>query len=217
VGKIQEATDNVLGYFSAIGQLSSDGLVDPNRVGIIGFSRTCWYVESALVAEPTRFAAASINDGIDNSYMQSLFFDSDQASEAEQIYNANPFGAGLAKWLDLAPSFQLYRVHTPVLITAIDSPSILQEWELYSSLYKQKKPVDLIFIPDGQHILQKPLDRIASQQENVDWFRFWLQKHERAEPDDPGQYVRWRLLRDMEDSSLEGSDHTSAGKINVVE
>ena len=119
--------------------------------------------------------------------------------------------------MDLAPSFQLYRVHTPVLITAIDSPSILQEWELYSSLYKQKKPVDLIFIPDGQHILQKPLDRIASQQENVDWFRFWLQKHERAEPDDPGQYVRWRLLRDMEDSSLEGSDHTSAGKINVVE
>ena len=40
------------------------------------------------------------------------------------------------------------------------------------------KPVDLIYIPDAQHILQKPKQRYASQQGNVDRFRFWLPGYE---------------------------------------
>src|ERR1700739_1771667 len=191
VGQLQEATDNVMGYVSAIDQLTADGLIDPKRVGIVGFSRTCWYVESALIEDPKRFAAASINDRIDNSYMQSMLFDPRQESQPQEMYDAKPFGPGLEKWLTLAASFQLYKVHTPLSITAINSPSILQEWEIYSSLYQQNKPVDLIYIPGGQHILQKPLDRLASQQNTVDWFRFWLQDYERPNTEDPDQYKRW--------------------------
>jgi len=55
---LDEASGNILGYESAIEQLASDGLIDPRRVGIIGFSRTCYYVESALIKDPQRFAAA---------------------------------------------------------------------------------------------------------------------------------------------------------------
>ena len=60
VGMLREASDNVLGYGSAIEHLASDGLVDPKRVGIVGFSRPCWHVESALIEKPGLFAAASI-------------------------------------------------------------------------------------------------------------------------------------------------------------
>ena len=59
----------------------------------------------------------------------------------------------------------------------------------------QGKPVDLIYIPSGQHILQKPLERLASQQGNVDWFRFWLQGYQQPNPEDPDQYKRWEDLR----------------------
>jgi len=45
---------------------------------------------------------------------------------------------------------------------------------LYSSLKQQQKIVDLKYIPDGQHILQQPWHRHASQQETVDWFVRWL-------------------------------------------
>lgn len=196
IGETTEAYDNVRGYASAIAQLVSEGLVDPHRVGIIGFSRTSWYVETALIEHSEMFAAASIIDGTDQSYMQEMLFQLDRVSEGQQMYAAKPFGSGLQKWLQFAPSFRLDKVASPVMLTAIGKPSILQEWEVYSSLYKQGKPVEMMFVPDDQHILQKPLSRLASQQNCVDWFRFWLQGYERPDPDDPQQYLRWNKMRD---------------------
>src|SRR5205807_6516603 len=66
-GTIKEPADQLRGYQSAVALLDKKGLIDPYRVGIIGWSRTCWHVESALIADPRLFAAASINDGIDDS------------------------------------------------------------------------------------------------------------------------------------------------------
>jgi hypothetical protein len=194
---LQEGEDNILGFEGALDSLAAEDLIDPKRVGIIGFSRTCWYVESTLVKDSGRFAAASIADGMDHGYMQSMLFDLDRpTSETQKLYGAEPFGAGLEKWLTLSPPFNLNRVQTPVIITAIGPGSALAEWELYSSLHQQKKAVDLLYIPRGQHILQKPLDRLASQQMTVDWFRYWLQSYERPQPADPAQYERWGQLRD---------------------
>ena len=196
-GELSEAHDQAVGYESAIDKLVSEGLVDPKRVGIIGFSRTCWYVETALIEDPHRFAAASINDGIDQSYVQSMLFDPDTPSETQRIYQSKPFGNGLQQWVKLAPGFHLDKVKAPLLITAIKPVTVLQEWEIYSSLYQQKKPVDFLYIPNGQHVLQKPLDRMASQQENVDWFRFWLKSKEELAHDEPDEFMRWRKLRAM--------------------
>jgi len=200
-GYSQEISDQLHGYASAIAQLNAIGLIDPKRVGIIGFSRTSYHVESALTQNPSLFAAASINDGVDESYMQYLLNGVDSPnshSEAEQLYDTAPFGKGLAAWIQEAPSFNLDRVQTPLLITAITSSSILEEWEMYASLRMQNKPVGLMYIPDGQHILQKPLDRLASQQGNVDWFRFWLQGYEDPDPAKRAQYKRWENLRELQ-------------------
>jgi hypothetical protein len=180
--ELSEASVNVLGYESAIDQLTSDGLIDPKRVGIIGFSRTSWYVESALIKDPYRFTAASISDGIDYSYMQELIFGSNQMSEGQTVYGMKPFGGGLKKWLQWAPGFHLDKIQTPLLLTSITPMSVLTEWEIYSSLYQQNKPVELIYIPGGQHILQKPQDRFVSQQGTVDWYQFWLNQSERPNP-----------------------------------
>jgi len=196
----QEATDEIVGWKAAVAQLSKDGLVDPKRVGVIGFSRTCWYVEQALIDEPKLFAAATIADGVDNSYMTYRLFGEGRPSmvkEYRKIIGTSPVGDGLATWMQRAPSFRLNGVNTPLRIEAIGPSSVLMEWEIYASLRDQHKPVDLIYIPNGQHILQKPLDRMASQQGNVDWFRFWLQGYERPNSEDPNQYKRWEHLRDL--------------------
>ena len=196
-----EASNRVLAFQSAIDQLASDGLIDPNRVGIIGFSRTSYHVESALVSDPKRFAAASIADGVDESYMQELLYFTLAAPyhEGEAIYGAKPFGEGLRQnWVQRAPGFHLDAIRTPLLIEAIAPHSILEEWEIYASLVAQGKPVDLIYFPDGQHILQKPLERMASQQGNVDWFRFWLQGYENPAAEKVEQYRRWEKLCDMQ-------------------
>jgi dipeptidyl aminopeptidase/acylaminoacyl peptidase len=54
-------------YESAIEYLDRRGLIDRDRVGIIGFSRTCWHVTYTLTHSKHHFAAAAIADGVDLS------------------------------------------------------------------------------------------------------------------------------------------------------
>jgi len=194
----EDAQTGLAGYRSAIQSLSEDGLIDPSRVGVVGFSWTCWYVANALVKAPHLFAAATIADGLDNSYMQYMFFAPDAPSLQEQmnkIRGGSPFGAGLDRWMKEAPGFHLDQVQTPVRLETINPASVLQEWELYASLHIQQKPVDMIYFPDGTHIHRRPQERLESQQGNVDWMRFWLQDYEDPDPAKHAQYQRWQKLR----------------------
>ncbi len=121
------------------------------------------------------------------------------SKEVEAINGGTPFGNGLEQWTRTAASFQTDKIEVPLRIEAIGGPpSILLEWEIYASLRLQNKPVDLIYLPHGEHILQAPLDRLASQQGNVDWFRFWLQGYKDPNPDKVDQYKRWEQLREMQ-------------------
>jgi len=206
-----EVPDQIRGIDSAIDKLDSGGLIDRSRVGIIGFSRTSYHVESLLIKEPSRFAAATIADGFDASYMQEMLFGvSTSPHDTQKIYGASPFGETLKQWVEGAPSFHLDQIKTPLRVEAIGPGSILGEWEIYSSLWQQGKPVDLIYIPDGQHILQKPLERMASQQGNVDWFRFWLKGEEDSDPLKATQYARWRELRKLQEQSQGKSVHSGS-------
>jgi len=202
-GTLQEASDHVLGFAAAVDQLASEGLIDAKRVGIVGFSRTCWYVESALIQDPERYAAAVISNGVDASYMQHMLYVVGNGKDHDSVlYGAAPFGGGLRRWLDLAPGFNLAKVRAPLRLEAAKANSILSEWEIYSSLREQGKPVDLVYIPNGQHILQKPLERMASKQGTVDWFRFWQQNYEDPDQGKAAQYVLWRRFKAMGDESV---------------
>jgi len=204
-GSPEEADDAVFGIDAAIDKLSSDGLIDPSLVGITGFSRTSWHVETALVKEPKRFAAAIIADGIDEGYMQYVLFAGEQKTlqnESEAINGGPPFAQNLNKWLLSSVSFHLDQISTPILIEAHGPVSLLGEWQIYSSLHLQSKPVDLVYFRGEQHILQNPADRLFSQQGAVDWYRFWLQNRESNAPQDKNQYERWELLRAQRDSQI---------------
>jgi hypothetical protein len=216
----EEATLMGIAFKSAIEHMDSDGFIDPAAVGIIGFSRTSWYVEDALTALPHLFRAATIIDGVDQSYISYMLFCPGYRECRIDHENANdgpPFGEHLRSWLQTAPGFRLNRVDIPLRIEAIGPMSVLGEWETYSSLLQQGKPVDLIYLPSGQHILQKPLDRYASEQGNVDWFRFWLKGYERPNPEDPDQYKRWEHLRELRDADAKATGQTqnNASKPNL--
>ena len=194
----REAEDQIDGIESAIQSLTQEGLVDPSKVGIVGFSRTCWYVEKALIRKPKLFVAATLADGIDYSYMQYMLFGEARTivqRSYEKVNGSTPFGLGLPDWISNAPSFHLDAVRTPLRIEAIGPASLVQEWEIYTALRRQGKAVDLIYIPDGQHILQKPLDRLASQQGNVDWFSFWLNDYRDPAPSKQKQYQEWEAMQ----------------------
>jgi hypothetical protein len=193
-------------YERGIAYLSARGIVDPRRVGIIGFSQTCYHVEYALTHSKFRFKAAVIADGLDMSYFQYIDYVHSFPYLGSLIENTNgaaPFGKGLPLWLERAPGFLLDRVQTPVRIQAIHPPSLLAEWELFAGLSRLGKAFDFVYIPDGYHVLQKPWDRLISQQGDVDWFCFWLKGEEDSNPSKAEQYRRWHLLRDIARRDLE--------------
>lgn len=199
----EEAPVNAGGYVAAIDALAADGLVDPNRVGIIGFSRTGYYTLEALTKTPKRFAAAIIADSDFLGYMQRLLgVDGNPGNtstrEAIQIYGALPFGDGLKAWIEKAPAFNLDKIVTPLRIEVHDLFSVLMNWEIYAGLRLQGKPVDLIQLPSAVHIVAKPLERLASEQGSVEWFDFWLNNHEEIDPIKAEQYSRWHTFRELQ-------------------
>lgn len=196
----EEGPCNVGQYESAIRRLVDDGVVDPGHVGIVGFSRTCYYVLDALTTSQLQFRAASITDGVNEGYLQYLMtvdYNPSVEQEADAIIGGRPFGKGLENWLERSPTFNLDRVTAPLQIVAIGRvPSLLSMWEPYSALRLLGKPVDLILISNGTHVLTSPADRVVSQGGTVDWFRFWLQGYEDPDPAKSEQYARWRNMRD---------------------
>jgi dipeptidyl aminopeptidase/acylaminoacyl peptidase len=198
----QEGPCNVSGYEAAVEKLVSEKMVDPDRIGIVGFSRSCYYVMQALTSSTVHFRAASITDGINEGYLQYLVtLDTGfnlLAHDAEVVNGAPPFGTGLEQWLQRSPEFKMDRVTTPLLIAATDPYVVLAMWEPYAALRYLNRPVDLIILGPGTHLLSNPAQRMASQGGTVDWFRFWLQSKEDSVPAKAQQYLRWRRLRDIQ-------------------
>jgi dipeptidyl aminopeptidase/acylaminoacyl peptidase len=193
-----EASSMMSRFESGIEYLDAKEIIDPDRVGLVGFSQTCLYVQYMLTHSKVPIAAAVVADGLDGGYFSYLAFANAGpylTASREGFAGAPPFGDGLSLWRERAPGFLLDKVRAPVLIQAIHPPSLLGEWEWFAGLSRLNKPVDFIYIPTGYHILQKPWDRMVSQQSTVDWFRFWLKGEEDPSPEKAEQYQRWRQMR----------------------
>lgn len=211
-GTPQSTECNVDDFEAAVRKLVSDGMVDPDRVGIIGFSRTCYHVLAALTTSSLHYKAASITDGIDAGYFQYILYSGAEINsqvnhEFEGFVGAAPFGEGLQQWLKRSPGFNLDKVRTPLQVVAIGKSSalsILTMWEPYAGLRALNKPVDLIVLREGQHELTNPAERLVSQGGTVDWFRFWLKSEEDPDPAKARQYARWRELRKLQDAQAGG-------------
>lgn len=194
-GQLKEVEKALIIYRSAIAFLQQRGLIDAHRVGVIGFSHTCFYVKYALAHAPSLFAAASVSEGEDGGYLRYLTR-SNTYVDADSLYGGPPFGDHLKGWMERAPGFNLHRVQTPLRITTLNPRFLLGDWEWFEGLTLLEKPVDLVMLEDGQHILQKPAERMVSQEGNVDWFDFWLNGHEDPDLGKAAQYARWRKLRE---------------------
>ena len=182
---------------AAIKQLVFEGLVDPERIGIIGFSRSCLDVMEMLTKGSFRLKAASVTDGVMATYLQSMLSD----DSFDSVIGASPFGEGLQQWLKRSPGFNLDKVNTPLMVVGLGPSSLLSMWEPYAGLHRLKKPVEAVMLNTDEHILTNPLIRMASQGGSVDWFRFWLQGYEDPDPKKKEQYERWRALQKMQEKN----------------
>jgi dipeptidyl aminopeptidase/acylaminoacyl peptidase len=196
-----EGRGEVVLYQSVIEKLSDEGLVDPAKVGAIGFSRTVYHVLCALTNDVPLLAAASVTDGVNFGYFEYLSsLEDGLAREADAINGGKPLdGAALKNWIARSPEFNMERASAPLLLLMPGRGPVVADWEPYAVLRYLDKPVDLVMIQPGTHVMTNPRQRFVSESTNVDWFRFWLKDEEDPDPTKADQYARWRELRKLQE------------------
>jgi dipeptidyl aminopeptidase/acylaminoacyl peptidase len=161
---------------SVVASLDATGLIDSRRVGIAGFSRAAYHVEYILMHSKFPFASASAIDGGSYEYTQKL----------------RPF-------LDA----ELSKICTPLLVEAHGLNTVVSASALAQRLKAFGKPVEIIYFADASHNLVRPLYRLRSLETQIDWFLFWLAKHENPDPKKKLQYEHWRQMkRDWNKTSI---------------
>jgi dipeptidyl aminopeptidase/acylaminoacyl peptidase len=213
-GNIAEAAFQADVWDSAVDYLAKKGMVDPNRVGIIGFSRSGWYTEFALTHGRTRYAAATAADNTQYSLGEYWMVHSDGLLHSwDAMYGGPPYGDTLQNWEKYSISFNLPKIHTPLLMEVMgyghsydndNTPpsNLVLKSEVFAGLGRLGNPVEMYYYPLEEHQPNHPQARLSSMQRNLDWYRFWLLNYDRPNPEDPDQYTRWRGMRD---SSIGGA------------
>lgn len=188
-----EAPRQMAAFEGAIESLAARGIIDRNRVGIIGFSRTVYHVAYTLTHSHFHFACATLADGFDGGYFQAVAVPY-AAADFDAVNGGPPYGDTLRLWLRNAPAFNIAAVHTPIRLESYGLASVVGQWEWYSLLSQRRQPVDFILLPGASHLLVKPWDRAVSLGGNVDWFSFWLRGDKDGLPRTEQRCRRWGRL-----------------------
>lgn len=205
-GTTEEGAIRAQGFEAAIAHLDALKLIDPAKVGILGFSRNGYYVEYTLTHSSFPFAAAIAADNWDPSYIQQTL--TGTYGSAAGTIGAEPFGEGLAAWLTNAPGFNTDRIRAPLMMVdqSIGMYGVFSKWETFNRLRYLKKPVEFYVMPDaeahGSHNTQNPAQIVALMNRSIDWFDFWLNGREDASPAKAAQYAAWRKLRAQQAEAL---------------
>ena len=199
------------GVQGAIDALVAEGVVDRDRVGLMGWSATGERVLNVITFSGAPIRAATMLDGDANTlFSMTITYavrDSIQLRK-EKTNQGGPYGASLASWMQNDPSLHTECIRAALRVETY-GPEVHNNWDIYALLRRQYKPAELIFFPQGAHALARPQDRMLSLQGNVDWYRFWLKGEKRSDLLIPGetaatlseQYRRWDQMAELKQAA----------------
>jgi len=172
------------------------GVVDPERVGVSGYSRGTEQVAYAI-SHTDLFHAASGATGFTSPCSYYMSPDYTKRYFAGYGLGGWPDGESRSKWKEFAAPLNADRILTPLLNNDPDS-EYLEDLALYTALKELGKPVELFIYPNELHHINQPKHRYQVYERNLDWFRFWLKAEQSPEPGKKEQYERWRHLRQLQ-------------------
>jgi len=190
--KIQDWASPTASLEDAVQQLSNQGLVDPDRVGIAGFSHGEEIAGFAVTH--TSLLRAAIGAAF---YDPCFYFlgGTDWWDIFEKWgLGGWPEGKSRSNWQKVAMSLNADRIRTPILENASDTEYLIY-LPVYRSLADLGKPIELYLYPNELHVRNQPRHRLEIYERNLDWFLFWLKDTERPAPGKQEQYRRWRQMR----------------------
>ncbi len=174
----------------ALDHAISLGLVDPDRVGVLGLSYGGFMVHW-LIGTSTRFGAAVSENGVANQI--SAWANSDTGPEyCRTSLLGDPFSPeGVFKLWGQSPLRHINSIETPLLMFQADAdeqcPRADNE-QLFTALRLRRKEVEMILYPDEYHVYAttgRPDRRIDRMTRMLDWFDRFLKPETATEPEPP--------------------------------
>lgn len=160
-------------FEDAVTELAAEGLIDPARVGIAGYSRGSQMV-NVTVTNSKMFRAASSGDG---GFLEPAGYATGRSSY-DAIYGGAPLSDNIERWRRFAPSLNAGKVCAAVLQqVASASPSQI---ELFEALRAAGVATQISYYPgataasDETHLFYLTSNRLFAMRENIAWFDYWL-------------------------------------------
>ncbi|WKN30675.1 prolyl oligopeptidase family serine peptidase [Porifericola rhodea] len=174
---------------NAVNELAEKGMVDKEKLGVMGWSNGAILTTMLTVRYPDIFKAAAPGAGDVNwtsdfgtcrfgvQFDQSYFGGAPWDDVDGKFYNEN--------YIIKSPLFELEKVKTPTIIFHGSEDRAVprdQGWEYYRALQQNKQaPVRFVWFPGQPHGLQKITHQLRKMNEELDWFDQHLFKTYEAE------------------------------------
>ncbi|RPJ51107.1 MAG: S9 family peptidase [Chloroflexi bacterium] len=159
---------------TGIDALVARGLVDPSRVGVMGWSQGGYISAFCATYASDRFRAASVGAGISN--WVTYYVNTDIHPFTRQYLGANPW-ENMRIYQDTSPMTYIQRVKTPTLIQHGQSDNrvpLPNAYELYQGLRDMGVEARLVTYPGMRHSPRTPRTCRQIMQENLRWFNRWI-------------------------------------------
>jgi dipeptidyl aminopeptidase/acylaminoacyl peptidase len=158
---------------SGVDALIARGLVDPAKLGAMGWSQG-GYISMFLTTNTDRFKAISAGAGI--SDWMTYYVSTDITPFTRQYLHATPWDDP-AIYAGTSPITSIKNAKTPTLIQLGSNDKrvpVPDSFELYRGLQDEHVPSRLILYTGFGHGITKPKSNRAVLQANLDWFRHYL-------------------------------------------
>jgi dipeptidyl aminopeptidase/acylaminoacyl peptidase len=159
---------------SGVDHLIAQGLVDKERMGVMGWSQGGYISAFLATHERQAFKAISVGAGI--SDWMTYYVNTDIHPFTRQYLKATPWDDP-AIYAKTSPITNIKRAKTPTLIQHGELDArvpIPNAYELYQGLEDQGVPVKLIVYKGFGHGLNKPRAARAAMEHNLEWFNRYV-------------------------------------------
>jgi dipeptidyl aminopeptidase/acylaminoacyl peptidase len=154
---------------SGVDHLIGKGMVDPERVGAMGWSQG-GYISAFLATNSTKFKAISVGAGISN--WVTYYVNTDIHPFTRHYLKATPWD-DMEIYRKTSPMTNIKKARTPTLIQHGENDRrvpIPNAYELFQGLQDRGVPTKLIVYKDFGHGISRPKEQVAATWHNWQWF-----------------------------------------------
>lgn len=163
-------------FMAAVDRVIEMGIADPQRLAVTGYSYG-GYMTNWIVGHTERFKAAVAGGCVSN--MISMYGTSDIGAPFEDWEFGGPWWEQRERYERLSPISYVDRITTPLLLMHAEGDlrcPIGQSEEMFTALNRQRKPVQFVRFPGGNHLfvtMGPPSHRYEYGRRLIDWVRRW--------------------------------------------